>query len=194
LSKELVIVVEDKAHSSVIERVVRDYSPGYSIGTIHGNRGSKYIKKNLKAFNNASKFSKYIVLTDLDNKDCPVELKRDWFTFTQNKNLLFRVAVREVETWLLADRTNFARYLGVTADRIQIDVEGISDPKQFIINLAKRSRLKKIKQDIVPVGSAKVGPNYNTSISKFIYDKWNIELAKAHSESLRRFVDRVKAL
>jgi len=54
------------------------------------------------------------------------------------------VAVREVEAWLLADGTNFSRFLRVQEGALPKDVEAIKDPKACLIGLARKSRSREI--------------------------------------------------
>ena len=56
-----------------------------------------------------------------------------------NHNLLLRVAVHEVETWLIADKRNFSRFLGIREGRIETNVEEIVDPKRYLIDLVRAS-------------------------------------------------------
>ena len=46
--------------------------------------------------------------------------------------------------------------------------------------------------DIVPEGTATVGPGFNPRMEDFIYKHWNIEAAMKHSRSLEKAVLRIK--
>lgn len=67
-------------------------------------------------------------------------------------------------------------------------MDDILDPKQFLLNNAKKSRKRRLKEDIVPrVGStAKIGPNYNARLSDFVRNSWDVHRAIKCSESLNR--------
>ncbi|MDF2210039.1 hypothetical protein L1F28_15070 [Arthrospira platensis NCB002] len=42
----------------------------------------------------------YLVLTDLDKSECPLAIINEWLkSQPKHPNLLFRVAVKEVESW-----------------------------------------------------------------------------------------------
>ena len=92
---------------------------------------------------------------------------------------------------MLADRQGFSNFFSVLTNRIPLDVESITDPKDFLVSLAKKSRKKNIREDIVPQkgSTAKVGRNYNSCLSKFVYQKWNLENARNNSVSLRRTIE-----
>ena len=151
-----------------------------------------YIKEKLSAFNNMARFHPLIALTDLDQRECPVLFHQEWITFDTSPNFLFRIAVREVETWLLADRQGFAGFLGISKDKIPLTVEDVLDPKQLVCNLANNSRKRSIKEGLVPRGSAKQGPEHNALLGRFIDIDWDLDQACLTSPSLHRAVLRIE--
>ena len=105
----------------------------------------------------------------------------------------FRVAVREVEAWILADRERLARYLQVPEARITGTPESIDYPKEYLISCARVSSSSAIRKGIVPrPGSRRTeGPVYLSLLSEFVNDAergWRPEVASAHSESLERCI------
>ncbi|MEK6672058.1 MAG: hypothetical protein AABY42_01095 [Nitrospirota bacterium] len=181
-------MIEDELHLNVLTRVLNSFQQKYTINRIFGKKGKNFIKDNLRAYNQAASISPYLVLVDLDRGECPLIIIKNWFTFTKSDNLLFRIAVREAEAWLLSDRDNFASFMGVSRDKIDLNPENIPDPKEYIINLARKSRKRKIKEDLVPEGKASVGRNFNTCLSDFVLNHWDIKNAKMASKSLERLV------
>lgn len=186
------LVVEDAIHQGVLSRILKDATKLYQIGSVFGLRGNGYIKKNLFAFNQAAKISPYLVLTDLDLKTCAPALRMEWMSFSQHPNLIFRIAVREAETWLFADRENFADFLDISVALIDRNPESINNPKEYIINLARRSRQRKIRENLVPTGSANVGKLYNSTLLKFINSQWDIEAARKCSPSLDKLMVKLE--
>ena len=79
-----------------------------------------------------------MVLTDLDDGPCPSDLIGGWLTSPRHPNLILRVAVREVEAWLLADAGNLAKFLGIDEARIPAIPEEIRDPKAMLVELARQ--------------------------------------------------------
>lgn len=129
----------------------------------------------------------FIILTDLDNDDCPPGLLNRWLPHGRNSNLVLRIAVREVEAWLLADRKRFAEFLGVAVSRLPQRPDECDDPKMFLVNLARGSRLREIRDDLIPtpLGTNKVGKNYVGQLIRFVTTKWCIETeALLHSPGL----------
>ena len=68
----------------------------------------------MKRFNHGAKGTPFILLTDLDKNECAPMLIQEWLTDPLHPNLIFRVAVHEVEAWILADREAFAPFLGIS--------------------------------------------------------------------------------
>ncbi|MCX7727782.1 MAG: DUF4276 family protein, partial [Chitinispirillaceae bacterium] len=152
--------------------------------------GNSYLN-DLKKINEASRMIPHIILTDLDNSPCVPTFVNKWINFTLNDNLLFRVAVKEIDAWLIADREAFSEFIGIPLAKIPSDTQTILDPKEFIIQMAKKSKKKHIK-DIIPVGSAKQGPGYNSILTKFITQVWCPYRASKHNESLNKSIKKIE--
>ena len=95
---------------------------------------------------------------------------------TRHSNLIFRVAVREVEAWLLADKVNLAGFLHVPERFFPGAPDEIADPKAALLNLARRSRLSDIKGSLLPKrgSTAHVGPGYNECLGGFVRNRWGM--------------------
>jgi hypothetical protein len=107
--------------------------------------------------------------------------------------LLFRVAIREVEAWLLAHREAFAKFLGIAIELIPNDVDAIPNPKQFLINLARKSRKRSLRDAIVPApnSTATIGKYYNPQLIQFVQQSWQIDSAQKNSPSLQRAMNAI---
>lgn len=174
----------------VLEKLVAFYRPDIEIKGISGKRGNAYIREKLKGFNAASVYLPHIILTDLDRKACAPGLLEEWVNFKMNPNLLFRIAEKEIEAWILADREAVARFLGVSVTKIPSDTQSIPDPKVHIINLARSSSKRTIK-DIIPNGTSTQGPGYNSILSDFILNYWNPERAARNNRSLQKAIQKL---
>jgi hypothetical protein len=93
--------------------------------------------------------------------------------------MAFRVAVHEVEAWLLADRANLARFLSVSRDILPRTVDEIRDPKATLVQIARRSRSRTIREGVPPRASSgrAIGPLYVTELSRFVQNRWDIDAA-----------------
>jgi hypothetical protein len=157
------------------------------------------IKKNIKAYNKAAKYDYYFVITDLDSAyGCAPLLIDSWLPDRRNDRLVFRVAVREIESWLLADRKGFADFFAVSRELVPLNPDTIPDPKHAVITLAKRSRKRNIREAIVPIDDyASIGPGYNLVFQDYIQNHWDIAVARQYSPSLEkalRALDRIANL
>ena len=78
-------------------------------------------------------------------------------------------------------------------DLYQYDTHTIANPKEYVIGLARRSRLRTIREDIAPRKGdiRRVGPNYNGRLIEFANKKWNARKAARRSDSLRRALLRL---
>jgi hypothetical protein len=188
------LVVEDDLSEAVLKEILKQSQRPFSVGSCLKGRGYGYIKKNLPGINQAAKGSPYLVLTDLDRNKCPLDLRSQWLSPPKHPNLIFRVAVREVEAWLLAHRQAFAQFLGISKDLIPTDLDSVEDPKQLVIYLTKKSKKRYLRDAIVPVknSTAKIGRDYNGQLIQFVNQNWNADLAKFHSLSLEKVVNAVK--
>jgi hypothetical protein len=159
-------------------------------GTVYGKNGKPYLRQRIQGFNNAAKGRPWLVLLDLDHDaECPPPLRETWVP-NPAPYLCFRVAVREVEAWLMADADSLASFLGVGRNRIPADTEQLDDPKREIVNIARRSRRKAIRKDMVPrAGSGRsVGPAYASRLIEYVQTSWRPDMASSQSESLRRAI------
>ena len=184
------LAVEDPLSEIVLRKNFRDSNKTYAAGTCFCRGGSGYLKKNIQGFNNAAKATPFLVLTDLDKTECPPILLQEWLPRPKYPNLLLRVAVREVEAWLLAHREAFARFLGIQRQLIPHGVDDLPYPKLFLLTLAKKSKNRSLREAIVPPpkSTAKIGPDYNGRLSFFVEKFWEIAKAAQNSPSLQRTV------
>jgi hypothetical protein len=190
------IAVEDELSEVVARKLLQRTGRAYVVANCYRQRGFGYLKKKIAGFNQAAISMPFLILTDLDEAECPATLVREWLpTSKHHHNLLFRVVVREVEAWLLADRTGIAGYLGVSETLIPRDPESLPDPKSALIRAAERSRSRVIRDDLVPRKgiTVKQGPNYNGRLCEFVETRWNIIVAKKSASSLDRAIRKLES-
>ena len=95
--------------------------------------------------------------------------------------------MREVEAWLLGDGERIAEFLGLHVSRIPSQPELLDDPKLTIVNLARRSRRRDIRTDMVPSPESgrQVGPAYTSRLVEFV-SHWRPDAASERCKSLSR--------
>jgi len=189
------LAVEDALSEAIARKMLEQVDRDYLVHQCLCKQGFGYLKKKIAAFNQAARSMPFFVLTDLDNPaSCPPGLIHDWLQAPPHPNLVFRVAVVEVESWVMAHRSAFARFISVAEAKIPRDTDHIPDPKQKLIELAGQSRSRRIREDLVPQpgSTSKQGPDYNGQLSRFISEKWDVYAAQPHSNSLRHALAHLK--
>jgi hypothetical protein len=135
-----------------------------------------------------------LALTDLDTRACAGALIRQWFSIPAGqpialpKEVVFSVAVREIESWIIADRTAWAKFIGIAAANFASTPDDLDDPKQHLLNVIRNKGRKKRHRDMLPTGTASIGPGYNDVLCEFVQQHWSPARASAHSPSLRRAI------
>jgi len=185
------LIFEDSLSGSVLHKLLKNSRQNYLVGYSYNSGGYGWIKQKINGFNKAAKGMSYFVLTDLDQYECPPILISEWLIGEKHHNLLFRVSVRQIESWLLGCRVLFASFLGVPERMIPMSVDEITNAKAFVIDLARKSRRKQLRLDIIPQegSTAKVGPDYNGRLIYFVENIWNPNVAKEISPSLQRAME-----
>jgi len=189
-------VVEGIVDEAVVRRLLDHVGAG--VGDIHVKNGKPQIVTSLPGFIAAAKYSPWLVVVDLDG-DAPCAPAFLRTLPAAVPGLLLRVAVREIEAWILGDRERIAEFLGISIGHIPRDPDSIADPKETLVALARRSRRKDIREDIVPrIGSGRrVGPAYGSRVIEFVRDTadgWRPDRAAGDSVSLARCLAALRAI
>jgi hypothetical protein len=185
-------LVEGELDGIVAQRLLA--AVNLTAGTIYGKKGWTYIKKNANGF--ARTRSPLFILVDfMDLKGfrCPGEVPAAWLNQPQS-NVVFRVACSEIESWLLADRKQVAALLNVSINKIPTKPDTLSDPKQSLIDIARKSKNRRVRSELPPSAklSASEGPYYTPFLSEFVQKHWNIQEAAQNSPSLKRCIFRLQ--
>lgn len=184
----VIIAVEDSLSEAVLRTILEQSNRTFTVVNCLGRTGSGYLKKKLEGFNNAAKGIPFIILTDLDQTECAPLLFTSWFNFQKNDNLLFRIAVREVESWVMAHQAAFSSFFGISGIKIPGNTDAVDDPKRYLINLASKSKKRILRESIVPRpgSTARIGPDYNGVLIEFVQSRWKVKEALKHSPSLKK--------
>lgn len=141
----------------------------------------------------ATKGFPVLLITDLDRDVCPSGKILEWLGSSPDPRFLFRICVREVEAWLLADREAMAEFLKIRLDAVPMSPESLPDPKAKLIDLAQKAP-RKIRVGMTPRGSASIGPEYNDLLEMFIANHWSTERSAERAPSLARARRRISIL
>jgi hypothetical protein len=188
------VVVEGPTDLPVLSRVLEFVD--CSIDVAHGQRGKASIDRNIRGYNNAARFSPWIVMRDLDHDAaCAPELAAAILPWP-SQWMRLRIAVRALESWLLADAEALSNYLHIRRAHVPNNPEALDDPKRSLVDLARRSRRAAIRDDMVPAEgvTSRVGPAYPSRVAEFARTQWRPGVAREHSESLRSCIESVRLL
>ena len=190
----VILAVEDELSEAISTKILKSF--GIEIMIVLREGGNAYLRQKAPELNRSANGVDIFLLTDLDSpEDCPPGLIHSWIKGPLNPKFLFRVAVMEVESWLMADRMGFAAFLSIPLHRIPSSTDSILNPKEFLISLAQRSQKKTIREALVPVQGAtlSVDNEYNTLLSEFVQDHWDLERAASASPSLKQTLDLTRS-
>jgi len=192
--------VEDSLSRAVALRLLSPYPDIYLTELAPQQGGNAMMRSRFGSYCQLAQHHPTIILTDLDATPCAPELRAGWLASAQVREPLpdgmaFCIAVREVESWLLADAERFANFLGVRPQAIDPQPERNLDPKQHVLELARRSRRREVREGLPPPAGSdgKVGLEYNPLMEDFARHAWRPDVAAANSASLRRAMDRIAA-
>lgn len=164
--------------------------------TVYGKSGKTLLRQRIDGYNHAARRLPWMVLVDLDHDaNCAPPLREQWLPKPARK-LCFRIAVREVEAWLIADTESFASFIGLAAGKIPVEPETLDNPKRTVVNLARSARSRAVRMDMVPrEGSGReVGPAYSSRMVECVDTRWRPDVAAKRSASLRGAVDCLRRL
>lgn len=188
-------LVEGEIDEIVALRIISNL--GHDIGVGYGKRGIGYIQNKIQTFNQTAQNIFYLVLVDfMDTKlECPSQVISNWLPH-KNNLMFFRVVVREIESWILADRKNLAAFLNVNIELIPLTPEIEPDPKRKLVNIARKSRSKRIRDAFVPEqnSTAQVGKLYTSEMKRFVSTFWDIDAARKNSPSLEKCLQRLSEI
>ena len=191
----IAVATEDDLSEAVILRLLREFGPLESEILPFGKTGVGNLKSNVDRFISIARSFPVLLVTDLDSVECPPALLRNWFRHPGHRpdGLIFCIAVRETEAWLLADRDGFHEAARVPVQKIPADPEQESDPKQCLLNLVRRHGKAAWKRGLLPAPGSRAiqGIQYNTLLIEFVDSTWNPTRAAENSASLARAIDKI---
>lgn len=192
----MILATEDPLSETVLRRISAQFRPEVAVCSAMGGGGRSKLELRARSLNRTARSVPVFMLLDLDRPiPCIPEFIRDMFGSEPAAQMLFRFAVMEVESWLLADRATLARFLSIAVSRMPRRTDELPDPKRTLIDLARGSSSRSIREDLVPpIGStASQGPVYSQRMIEFAANAWRPESARLESPSLDRAITRLVA-
>lgn len=190
----IAIATEDELSEQVALRLVNE--AGLDVNMTLRNNGNGYLRRSIDKFIAMSAHYPVLVITDLDLIQTPQKLISQWFQHRKRPaELLFHVAVREVEAWLLADHQGMKELLGGKIGKLPNSPESVQDPKANLLGLATRAS-REVRADLVAERNsmASQGLGYNSRLSLFVKNIWDPRSASERSPSLAALRTELMAL
>ena len=190
---DLMLVAEDELSMAVMRRLLSASGRHFRIYAPIVTGGVDAIRLKIPVYRNACHVLPHVVLVDLDRTACAPTLLKTGGLEVRPASLLFRVVVRTVEAWLIADAVGLAAELLVAQVKVPARPEDLEHPKRELVNLARRSRSRRLAAEIAPApGSrANVGPKYNARRCDFVLNRWDPFRAAARAPSLAKAMHRL---
>lgn len=180
---------------AVLRRLARD--AGLVPHLEYGRRGKSQIDLRLAAYDKAARYAPWIVLRDLDNDgDCAGQVARQLLPHPA-KLMVFRIAVRTVESWLLSDRQHFKSAFRVDGQSLPLTPDRVDRPKSVLLDVVAKSSSREIKSAMLrrmPNGGWTSGPEYNALLEEFADKAWQPSVAADQSPSLTKARLRIREL
>jgi hypothetical protein len=134
-------------------------------------------------------------LADLERAPCASGLIATHLPRGCHRDLILRLSVRMVQRWLLAQSDALAEFLKVSEALVPSRPDEEENPKRTVVNLARKSRSRAIRTDLVPEqgSSGVVGKGYTTRMEEFVRDHWDPLQAQGKSDSVRRALAALSA-
>jgi hypothetical protein len=182
----IAIATEDQLSEAIALRLIADIRTPHFVQLKLGKTGNGYLRSKMNSWYKMAQHQVVLVLTDLDRANCLVEFRDQWLDTEPPKNLLLRIAVREVESWVLADHIAMRELIGAKGV-LPVAPDELADPKQSLLKLAK-SAPKQIREDLLKTidGNLAQGVGYNSRLTAWVSSEWSPQRAAERSPSLAR--------
>jgi len=184
---KVALAIEDDLSKAIGLRLLAELPIPVTPNLILHKGGSGYLRSRMDSWRELSERQIVLILTDLDRVACPLALRADWLGKTPRPaNLVLRIAVREVESWVLADHVAMRKLIG-SKGTLPPQPDDLPDPKQYFLKLAKLAP-RQVREDLVKDSGAVAGQGigYNTCLTAWVKSVWSPERASERSPSLAR--------
>lgn len=159
-------------------------------------KGKSNLDRKLPAFNHAAKGSPWLVIRDLDRDETCASTLAGKLLRAPNSWMCFRVAVPQIESWLLADRQRFAEFFRVRPALVPERPDESDHAKRSTLDALAQSTNKTVRGDMLPRrgSGGREGSLYCSRMIEFAREAWRPEEAAKHSASLDRALRALESL
>lgn len=183
----IAIATEDALSEAVALRLIAEIKAPHHVTHTLGGRGFGYLRSKMDSWCQMAQHQIMLVLTDLDRASCLLEFRNQWLANqAPPDSLLLRIAVKEVESWVLADHVAMRDLIGPKGV-LPTDPDQLPDPKRTLLGLAKLAP-RDVRDDLVRItnGNVQQGLGYNARLVNCVNTTWCPQRAAERSPSLRR--------
>ena len=143
------LATEDELSEAIGCRLIEDSRfAGSSLRKLRRD-GAGYLYSGMDKWRQVAARQPVLIITDLDDRHCPLALLEDWrgTRGVLPDNLLLRVAVREIESWVMADHEGMRSLIG-NKGKLPPEPDLLPDPKSHLLKLAEYAP-RAIRVDLV---------------------------------------------
>lgn len=197
MSDPITLAVEGVTDEAVAKRLLGE--AGLQTGSVYTRSGKHSLDPRLAGYNDAARFSRWLLLRDLDDDAACAPTLAARLLPRPAPLMRLQIAVHAVEAWLMGDPESLSAFLGVRRGKIPPCPEVVVDPKRVLIDLARQSRRRTVREEIAPPSGSKarVGPGYAAALIEYATGDWRPAVAAAQCDGLarlRRYLSRVPKL
>lgn len=179
-------LVEGYLDGQLLKILLKQLGLGERILVLRDAGGHNNFWKAAERYNDAGRHGVVVGLADLEQARCPSQ-QLATLRNGLSEGFKLRLAVRMIESWIVADRASFASFIGVSVSRVPSEPDLEPHPKRMVAALAKQSSRRTIREGMAPQhSSALVGPEFTTLMTTFVESSWDSSRARRHSPSLDR--------
>lgn len=157
-------------------------------------QGITKLRASIGRYREVAKRFPVLCIADVD-RGCAVRISDELRGTLPPAGFMLRLAVREAESWVLADGDRLAEFFGISPARVPLRPDDELDPKLSVLGLARHAKVGCLRREMISEFNAnKPGSGYNFHLSKFVDTHWSPVRAAANSPSLARAVEKLEAL
>lgn len=189
----IAVATADELSEAIALRLISELKRPHQVIHKLGRKGNGYLRTKMDSWYQMAEHQLMMVLTDLDRSKCLVEFRDQWLVHRPlPPSLVFRIAVREVESWALADHQAMRELVGKKGV-LPMAPDELPDPKQALLGLG-RTAPKSVRDDLIKSndGQLRQGLGYNARLTHWINTVWCPQRAAERSPSLARARIRIQ--
>lgn len=192
----LALGTEDELSEAMGKRLLKEAGYALEPSPLLRGDGFGYLRSKMDSWCQMAARKPVLLLTDLDMKACPMAVRNDWMGARKpTENLVLRIVVREIESWVLADHDALRTLIG-NRGTLPPDPDALADPKEYLLRLIAKQAPRHIREDLVAEKGAiaSQGIGYNAHFGEWVRTQWSPARAADRSQSLRRARIRIGEL